>query len=194
MFPDRISADDVINVLELSDSDKLLTDASKSDRAGEAENEQFKGGGECKSPEDFEDHVQHWKRHMNFVRDWAFKNLYDPEIQARTTEHVLAHEMFMAERAQKDPSYQQKLSLLNGWPAFFTLPTPPAPMPPAPMPPEQLPPPGGQPPMEGPMPTDPGAPQMSPDGMDVAPPMPSLDEQAGVEPLEENQPQPSSAQ
>jgi len=86
----------------------------------EWENVQFTEGQNAPLPEVMDDHIIHWKVHMSVLRSQNFLE-FKEAVQEEFKAHVLIHEDFMLKHltAHQNPLYQQQLSLLSGFPAFF---------------------------------------------------------------------------
>lgn len=134
-FPDQFTGEQVIEMLDLAQSDKFTDAATVAVRTAEAENEKLYEveNDEDLSPAEFENHILHWKIHTRQMQEFRFKYKTSPEIQARFKNHVMAHEMFMTEQAKKNPAFIQKLAELPMFPIFYfetqeLAPTPPQPL------------------------------------------------------------------
>jgi hypothetical protein len=130
-FPTQFSAEQVIDMLDLAQSDKFLDLSAQSVRAAEAENERLMESKDEEEvlklmPQEFENHLIHWKIHSHQMQSYAFKYTMPPEVQKRFEEHVLTHEYFMEQYAMKNPAFAQELSKLPMYPMFYKQ-TPPAP-------------------------------------------------------------------
>lgn len=128
-FPERVDADSVLNMLDISSSEKFMNVATVSVRAAEAENEMLLNAKarQVNPPSDEEDHVAHWRIHTRQMREWAFKNMTAAPIQNRFREHVLATEMLIAKKAMTNPVYAKVVEqiALEGYPLLFQIqPTP----------------------------------------------------------------------
>lgn len=126
-FPEKVTGEQVLDMIDLAQDEKFMDLTTKSIRAAEAENEQIleaEGtplGDDINDPQKFEDHISHWKVHVGQMRDWGFKNQTPPEVQKRLEDHVLAHELLMAQIAQENPLYMQKLQTVEGYPIFYKI-------------------------------------------------------------------------
>lgn len=178
-FPDRVDSEQVLDMFDLAQSKKFAKEGTLSLKAAEAENEMILSAKKIAPPEPYEDHVTHWRTHVRKMRDWSFKNR-TPEAQRKALEdHVMAHEMFMAKLALKDPAFAQALAALSGFPIFFK-PMPEPSADPAPKMEEEMMMP--DPIATGPMQLPPEMPVQQP-GEEVAPEMPPLPQQEGLEPM-----------
>lgn len=131
-YPDKVDPAQVLDMLDVAQSQKFIDIVAVSVKAADAENEQILEQGEkVNDPKDYEDHLMHWTVHARQIREWSFKNKTPEENQQKLIDHITAHEMLMMEYVAKNPAYQQKLDALNGFPMFYVTPPPP---PPAPMP------------------------------------------------------------
>lgn len=190
-FPEQFTGEQVIDMLDLAQTDKFVDAATVAVRSAEAENEKLQAieDGNVLAPVEFENHIVHWKIHTRQMQEFSFKYKMGPEIHERFKDHVTAHEMLMTEQAKKNPAFAQELLKLPMFPMFYVEPVAPAPMPePVPAP--------------APMPMQPGMPQPFPEptGLPVNPlvggepqqptleTMPSLEAQmGGMPPVEPTQ-------
>jgi hypothetical protein len=158
-FPDQFKGEQVLEMLDLAQSEKFIDAATTSIRAAEAENDKLQQQGQdaSQAPVEYEDHINHWKTHVRFMQEFNFKAKLPKAAQEQFKDHVMAHEMFMSEQAKKNPAFAQKLMELPLYPLFYVEP----PAPPLMMP-------GMNPPM-GAMPSLPG---MGATGMPQQPNLP----------------------
>lgn len=136
-YPNEMPGKQVLDLLDLGQSEKFIDSVTVSVRSAEAENEKLMDAAkyeEVTAPSKFEDHIQHWRIHVRQIQEYSFKYQTKTDVQARMEDHVLAHEMFMYEKAKLNPIYLQALSALEQFPIFF-VPEQPEP---APAPPEQM--------------------------------------------------------
>jgi hypothetical protein len=151
--PGILPAEQFIEMTGLAQADKAYDVSSVAARASEDENEQMQDTGIMIEPEEYEDHVVHWRIHVQSIQPTGFKQKASDEVYKTMCDHILTHEQMMIDKAIPNPLYQQLLSSLPGFPMFASLPPPP----------DQGMPPGG--PMDGPPPpmgSDQGPPPMPP--------------------------------
>ncbi len=127
-YPDLLPREQVIEMTGLAQADKAYDVASVAARAAENENEQMQDDGIMIEPTEYEDHVTHWRIHVQDMQPLGFKQKASEEIQETMKLHTLTHEMFMIDQAMKNPLYQQALAMLQGFPMFAVLPAQPLPM------------------------------------------------------------------
>jgi hypothetical protein len=134
-FPDQFTGEQVIDMLDLAQSDKFIDMAAQSVRTAEAENErlqELKGEMvERLTPEEYENHLMHWRVHTKFMQSYAFKYTMPPEVKKAFQEHVMMHEYFMDAQAAKNPAFAAELAKLPMFPMIYV---PPAMMPKVPAP------------------------------------------------------------
>jgi hypothetical protein len=136
-FPDIISNDQFVDLLDLGQTEKFVDIAATSVRAAQAEIEQIakaQSKDDLPQPEISDDHVTHWKIKVNHLRQWGTKNKMPKENKQWLIDVISAHEMFMLEKELKDPAYAQLTGTLPGFPIFldrsmFQPPAPPVPEP-----------------------------------------------------------------
>lgn len=123
-FPDMFTGEQVLEMLDLAQSDKFTNLGTVSVNSAEAENEKIMEGdsSETLEPQEFEDHITHWTAHMKKIRSYSFKNQTPIKVQERLIEHVMVHEMFLIDQAKRNPAMLDKISALNGFPVFFRSP------------------------------------------------------------------------
>lgn len=178
-FPGKISDDEVLDMLDLAQTDKYQSIATMAVKTAEAENEMIRNSKECPEPEEYEDHITHWNVHSRLFQEYGFKTKAPQEQKDALKDHLLATEMLMFDKAAKNPMFAQKLMTLELFPMFFEKPAEPAPeMPAAP----EMPP---MPPAEG------GSGMMMPEqdltnnpdigALPASPEMPPVVEQTGQE-------------
>ena len=117
-FPDLFSPDQVIELLDLGQSEKMVDIATMAVRAAEAENEDMLEGSQVLSPAEYEDHLAHWSVHARLFQNPSFKRL-PAEIQKKAIDHQRATEMMMYELAKKNPLFMQKAMGLKNFPMFY---------------------------------------------------------------------------
>lgn len=138
-FPDQFNGEQVIEMLDLAQSEKFIDAATVAVRSAEAENEKLYDvkDAELLAPVEYENHITHWKIHTREMQQFQFKYKTDPQIQERYKNHVMAHEMLMMQQAQDNPAFGQALAQLPLFPIFYkppqVQPTQPPQAPPMPM-------------------------------------------------------------
>ncbi len=133
-FPGIVPREQVVEMVGLAQGDKFLDVAARAARSAEDENERMSEAGGQVEPADWEDHITHWKIHVQEMQPIGFKEKAGPQIINDFVEHVRAHEMFMLDSANNNPLYAQALATLPGFPLFME-----SPLPPLVTPPEQMP-------------------------------------------------------
>ena len=118
MKPDLLSNERWIDLLDLGHSDKMNSLITVSVRAAESENEDILAGRFVGDPEDFEDHIAHWKVHTKAIQERSFKEECPPEYREELLEHIAVHEFLMIEKAKQSPLFEAKLAELPLFPIF----------------------------------------------------------------------------
>jgi hypothetical protein len=118
MKPDLLSNERWIDLLDLGHSDKMNSLITVSIRAAESENEDIMAGRFVGDPEEFEDHITHWKVHCKAIQERSFKEEAPPEYREELLEHIAVHEFVMVEKAKLNPLFQAKLAELPLFPIF----------------------------------------------------------------------------
>jgi hypothetical protein len=133
-FPDQVSGEQVLDLLDMSQSEKFIDIATESVRSAEAENESMLQGKETLEPEKYENHITHWKTHVRLTQSYKYKRLPD-QVRIEVEDHIRTHEMFMWDQAKINPAFAEQLKLLSLYPLFYEPDLPPQmpPIPPAPI-------------------------------------------------------------
>jgi hypothetical protein len=187
-YPNELPGAQVLDLLDLGQSEKFIDIITESIRSAEAENEKLLQIDEAEAakfePADYEDHIQHWKIHVRQTQSYSFKNMTPPDKQQNLKDHILITEMMIYNKMQTSPQFAEAVAsdpALRLFPVFFVPGNfpPPAAEPPAPEPPM------GQP-ADGPLPVPPGLPVNPALGGEpqelAAPPMPGAEQQLAQEP------------
>ena len=164
--PTLLSDEQVADVLETKNPQKMYDIATAALKKASMENELFIDGKDVPAPKPYEDLIVHWKQHSIFLNSPQLSNVPE-ESQEALTDHVQATEMLMERKAEINATFAQALAELRGYPAFW-VPTPKPKKPEAPQPAMQ----------------PPGVNPMFPMGAPPAPPGPSMEAapQGGVLP------------
>ena len=144
-FPDQFPPEQVAEMLDLGQSEKMMDLAGLAARAAEDENEMILDGTYVPDPEIQEHLITHWRVHVSAIQDIGFKIKTHPAIKASMISHISATEMLMLQMRDKSMSFAQKLMIeCPQFPLFFEPAPPPPGMPPVGIggPSPMLPPPG----------------------------------------------------
>jgi len=127
-FPTQFTAEQVIDMLDLAQSDKFVDSATVAVRTAEAETEKLleanQKQAEAMQPQEFENHLIHWRTHTKQIQEFSFKYKTPPDKQKNLIDHVLVHEMFMIEQAKINAKFSEMLAQLELFPMFYRLPQP----------------------------------------------------------------------
>ena len=93
----------------------LITAAVK---AAESENEDMMAGKPVGDPEEYEDHIVHWKTHVKAIQSRSFKEECPPEYREKVLDHISLHEFIMVEKAKQNPAFEAELATLPLFPIF----------------------------------------------------------------------------
>lgn len=124
-FPDKFTGEQVIDMLDLAQSDKFVDGATVAIRTAEAETEKLLEASpeeaDGMQPEEFENHLLHWRVHTKQIQEFSFKYKTEPEKQKQLVDHVFVHEMFMIEQAKVNPKFAEMLAQLELFPMFYRI-------------------------------------------------------------------------
>lgn len=127
-FPQQFPPEQIAEMLDLGQSEKMMDLAAMAARAAEDENEIILDGSGVPDPQMFENLIVHWRVHLSAIQDIGFKTKSAPKIQEAMKDHIMATEMLMDQMSKKNPTFQQQLLLdCPQFPVFFNpiLPPPP---------------------------------------------------------------------
>ena len=118
MKPNLLSDERWLDLLDLGNTDKMNSLLTTSVRAAESETEDIMAGRPVGDPEEFEDHIIHWKVHCKAMQERTFKEECPVEYREKMMEHIAIHEFLMVEKARVNPLFQAKLAELPLFPVF----------------------------------------------------------------------------
>lgn len=125
-FPGAVPKEQVLEMTGLGQSDKFYDVATAAARAAEDENESIQDGKGQSEPAQWEDHIAHWKIHVQSMQPKGFKEKAGDQILMDMEDHVRAHEMLMMDIMAKNPAYAQIVQAeCLGFPLFMEPPAPP---------------------------------------------------------------------
>lgn len=127
-YPELFPREQVLEMTGLAQADKFYDVGSAAVRAAEDENEYIQDGKGPIEPAEYEDHVAHWRIHVQAMQAPGFKQKAPPEVQEAMKAHIMGTEYLMMEKAMRNPLYTQVLATLPGFPIYLSAPIPP-PMP-----------------------------------------------------------------
>ena len=132
-FPNTLPQDQVLEMIGLGQGDKFIDIGAAAAKAAESENEQIMDGQGQVEPAEGEDHLTHYRIHVQAIQSLGYKQKASPEIQEQMKLHIMATEYMLMDKAAKNPAMAQALSTLPYFPIFADFPAvPPAPLPPPP--------------------------------------------------------------
>ena len=133
-FPNTLPQEQVLEMVGLGQGEKFIDIGSAAAKSAEAENEWIMDGQGQVEPMEGEDHLTHYRIHVQAIQPLGFKQKAPPEIQEQMKLHIAATEYMLIDKAAQNPALAQALSTLPYFPMFAELP----PVPPVPpmLPPE----------------------------------------------------------
>lgn len=124
-FPGQVDPSQLLDMIDMGNTEKYVSTATVNVRQAEAENELLLNGEmdvAISDPKEWEDHVTHWKTHMRAIQEYAFKYFTPKEVQERMIDHVRATEMLMLEKAKTNQLMAQAVATLPQFPVFYVEP------------------------------------------------------------------------
>ena len=130
-YPDLLPREQVLEMTGLAQADKFYDVGSAAVRAAEDENEYIQDGKGQVEPEQWEDHIAHWKIHVQSIQPMGFKLKASPQVVLDMEDHIRAHEMFMMDMAKENPAFAQRIMVeCPQFPLFMETPFVPPMLPP----------------------------------------------------------------
>jgi hypothetical protein len=118
MKPDLLSNERWIDLLDLGNSDKMMSLITTSIRTAESENEDLLSGKPVGDPEVWENHILHWKTHVKAIQNRYFKEETPLDVRNVVMEHIAITEYAMVEKAQQNQAFEAQLAALPLFPIF----------------------------------------------------------------------------
>ena len=121
MNPNQATWDQLCEMIDFGQQEKLIDSAKAAVMSAEKENEQMQDGQDVKEPEPWEKQIDHWNVHIKLMQMPEFKS-QDEAIKKRVIEHIGAHEVIMLGIGLTNPGYQQTLVQLGQFPMVAPVP------------------------------------------------------------------------
>jgi len=121
-FPEIFPREQIIEMLDLAQTDKFLDDGAAAARCAEAENEMMIEGEMPPEPIESEFLIDHWRIHLRAMQDIGFKTKASDQTRNLFKEHVQATEYLMTEKAKLSPAFAQLVAALPQFPVFYRQP------------------------------------------------------------------------
>jgi hypothetical protein len=119
--PQMVSGARWEELLDLGNTEKLITLVTAATAAADSENEDLLAGMKVVPPEIWEDHIAHWESHVKGIQSRQFKEETDPAIRKNMLGHVRITEMAMFDKAEKNPEFSVRLAQLQNFPINIEL-------------------------------------------------------------------------
>jgi len=108
-------------LLDLSNTEKMVTLQTAAIQAADSENEDLLAGEKVAPPEEWEEHISHWESHTKVIQSRQFKEEANPEARASMLEHIYITELAMFDKAEKNPEFSARLAALVSFPINIEL-------------------------------------------------------------------------
>jgi hypothetical protein len=108
-----------VDLLDLGNAEKMTTIITEAVRTADSENEDILNGVEVAEPQEWEDHIIHWRLHSKYIQKRSFKEEVPPEYREVLISHIATHEFAMMEKSRENPLFQAKLAQLELFPIFY---------------------------------------------------------------------------
>jgi hypothetical protein len=122
--PDLLASERWIELLDLGADKKAISLITVAVDAAEKENDLASKGKQIEDPEEWEDHIVHWRTHVKFLQSPTFKKL-DDDTKDILIEHIKITEFLMYNKMLENPTFEMKLAALDLYPIFYKIPVKP---------------------------------------------------------------------
>lgn len=125
--PGIFTREQILRMLEVADTSTFFEMATAAVEKQESENEDLFEGIPVNPPERWEAHAIAWNVLFQFMQSREFTDTQGlpPQVKQAFLDHMLAHEVFMYEKAEKSLTFAQELMLNTNYPAVLDLGTKP---------------------------------------------------------------------
>lgn len=125
-YPEMFPREQMIEMIGLSASEKFFDSASAAAASAEYENELMIDGKPVPPPEEYENHLVHWRVHFQQMQDSGFKLQADPITKQAMIDHLLATELLMEQQIINNAAFGQLvMTTCPQFPCLLYAPTPP---------------------------------------------------------------------
>jgi len=118
-YPQLFSPERWEELLDLGNTEKMQTLATAAIQSADSESEDLLAGLEVAPPEEWEDHLAHWRSHSKSIQSRTFKEEATPEVRQAFIDHLRIHEMALYDKAATSPLLQAQLAQLPLFPLFY---------------------------------------------------------------------------
>lgn len=118
-FPDLVTNQQVVDMLEFGESDKFYDAATMAIRFAESEEESFLLKKPVAPPTPYEDLLVHHQTHLRRLAGYEYHKT-DDEVKAKLKDHILATEYLMFQRARINPVFAQMIAQLPNFPVIYS--------------------------------------------------------------------------
>jgi len=117
--PNLFSPERWEELLELGNTEKMFTLATEALRSADSETEDLMAGRQVALPEEFEDHIAHWRSHARAFQSRAFKEEADEGVKESMKQHMFITEKAIIEKMGGNMLFQSKVAELKLFPLFY---------------------------------------------------------------------------
>lgn len=119
-FPQMVSDEQFLDLLDMSQSETFIDIATVAVRTAEAEVEDLLAGKDVPQPEEYDDLITKWKIYAKTPQAYTFKRETPVEVRAKYLAYLGAVEMLMMDKAKKNPAFAQSMMTLVNFPLVMT--------------------------------------------------------------------------
>lgn len=116
--PQMLSGSEWLHYMGLNDDEAVIDSVTSTIKSAESENEDLLNGQPVAPPEDYEDHIVHYRIHVRDIQKRYFKEEASPEVRANYMQHLFWHEQRLVELSQTNAAIQQQLATMPFFPIF----------------------------------------------------------------------------
>lgn len=121
--PGLFTPEQILRMVDLGDSETFFDLATAAVDASEAENEDMYEGIPVDEPQEYQSHIVHWMQHYQFMQSKEFSDTSSvpQEIREAFANHLMVHEYYMYQLAQKSLAFAVELQKCVYFPAFLKI-------------------------------------------------------------------------
>jgi hypothetical protein len=127
-FPGLFAPEQILDLVDLADTNKFNDIASSSIHSAESLYEDLIQGRPVAEPQPYENLIIHWQTFISAMQDRNFKEQIPEDRRNAVIDYVRALEMLMHQKSLENMMFAQKLQTLELFPVIYILPPPPLPM------------------------------------------------------------------
>lgn len=106
-------------LLDLGNTEKMVSLATSATQSADSENEDFQSGKPVMDPEEYEDHIAHWNAHTKLLQNRSFKEEAGNDQIKAAKDHIKLTEKLILQKMHNNPTFEAEVANLKLFPLFF---------------------------------------------------------------------------